>query len=170
MIKMFSEGYDKDYKGLENTMGANNWFLNVVIQSLWHIASFRKNFKCLDAHKHKKGKKRGRQSKMESGLNERPSTVPTVPTAGYPSMRNSGSSAYPSIEPMGGYPSIENNGLGVPTKGKKLAEGAGYPMLHGSGGLGDLPPPIYTPEEFPKQRYTSPSSISYPSLDGSSGT
>ena len=36
--------YDKNFKGLENKGQSNNCFLNVVIQSLWHLASFRMNF------------------------------------------------------------------------------------------------------------------------------
>ena len=32
-------------KGLENRVGENNCFLNVVIQSLWHLRSFREYFK-----------------------------------------------------------------------------------------------------------------------------
>jgi uncharacterized UBP type Zn finger protein len=35
--------YDKAFKGLQNK-GENNCYLNVVIQSLWHLASFRNNF------------------------------------------------------------------------------------------------------------------------------
>ena len=30
--------------GLENPIGANNCFLNVVLQSLWHLADFREKF------------------------------------------------------------------------------------------------------------------------------
>ena len=52
----YSVGYDKENKGLENALGANNWFLNVVIQSLWHLASFRKMFKWQSLHTHKEGK------------------------------------------------------------------------------------------------------------------
>ena len=33
--------YDTTFKGLDNAKGSNNCFLNVVIQSLWHMASFR---------------------------------------------------------------------------------------------------------------------------------
>ena len=51
----YSIGYDKENKGLENYLGANNCFLNVVIQSLWHLASFRKLFKIQSLHKHKEG-------------------------------------------------------------------------------------------------------------------
>ena len=32
-------------RGLQNKIGENNCFLNVVIQSLWHLEEFRKNFK-----------------------------------------------------------------------------------------------------------------------------
>src|SRR3990167_4966313 len=31
-------------KGLQNRAGENNCFLNVVIQSLWHVDSFRRRF------------------------------------------------------------------------------------------------------------------------------
>src|SRR3989338_8728197 len=31
-------------KGLANPAGSNNCFLNVVIQSLWHLVSFRERF------------------------------------------------------------------------------------------------------------------------------
>ena len=36
--------YDTTFKGLQNNQGRNNCFLNVVIQSLWHLASFRSEF------------------------------------------------------------------------------------------------------------------------------
>ena len=40
-------------KGLENKFGQNNCFLNVVIQALWQIASFRNKFNSWDKHTHK---------------------------------------------------------------------------------------------------------------------
>ena len=51
--------YDKSFIGLENK-GKNNCFLKVVIQSLWHLASFRENFVASKPHKHtfKETKKR----------------------------------------------------------------------------------------------------------------
>lgn len=36
--------YDRTFHGLNNPQNKNNCFLNVVIQSLWHLASFRENF------------------------------------------------------------------------------------------------------------------------------
>lgn len=39
-------------KGLENSAGQNNCFLNVVIQGLWHIDAFRNNFAQLEQHRH----------------------------------------------------------------------------------------------------------------------
>ena len=39
-------------KGLDNRFGENNCFLNVVIQSLWHLDSFRTKFIDWDSHKH----------------------------------------------------------------------------------------------------------------------
>ena len=39
-------------KGLENLFGQNNCFLNVVIQSLWHLKSFRDKFRTWDTHSH----------------------------------------------------------------------------------------------------------------------
>ncbi len=41
-------------KGLENRFGENNCFLNVVIQSLWHLKEFRRNFKHQEKHNHPK--------------------------------------------------------------------------------------------------------------------
>lgn len=38
-------------KGLVNNRGENNCFLNVVIQSLWHLESFRSRFFGWDMHK-----------------------------------------------------------------------------------------------------------------------
>lgn len=46
------EKYDTRFKGLYNSAGVNNCFLNVVIQSLWHLASFRINFTSFKAHRH----------------------------------------------------------------------------------------------------------------------
>ena len=43
--------YDLTFAGLENR-GANNCFLNVCIQSMWHLASFRNNFLTCMHHKH----------------------------------------------------------------------------------------------------------------------
>eukprot|EP01120_Amphizonella_sp_Union-15-10_P016997 TRINITY_DN9292_c0_g1_i3.p1 TRINITY_DN9292_c0_g1~~TRINITY_DN9292_c0_g1_i3.p1 ORF type:complete len:270 (-),score=30.20 TRINITY_DN9292_c0_g1_i3:21-830(-) len=39
-------------KGLANAPGENNCFLNVVIQSLWHIRSFSKQFLACEQHVH----------------------------------------------------------------------------------------------------------------------
>eukprot|EP01116_Phalansterium_solitarium_P004321 TRINITY_DN15304_c0_g1_i1.p1 TRINITY_DN15304_c0_g1~~TRINITY_DN15304_c0_g1_i1.p1 ORF type:complete len:367 (-),score=73.39 TRINITY_DN15304_c0_g1_i1:227-1327(-) len=39
-------------KGLENPIGQNNCFLNVVIQGLWHLVAFRKNFEACSYHSH----------------------------------------------------------------------------------------------------------------------
>ena len=36
--------YDEGFKGLENPKGKNHCFLNVCIQALWHLASFRQSF------------------------------------------------------------------------------------------------------------------------------
>ena len=38
-------------KGLVNNRGENNCFLNVVIQSLWHLESFRSTFFDWNIHK-----------------------------------------------------------------------------------------------------------------------
>ena len=45
------ESYDVAFKGMQNR-GENNCFLNVCIQSLWHLASFRNNFLCQAPHNH----------------------------------------------------------------------------------------------------------------------
>ena len=45
------QSYDVAFKGMGNR-GENNCFLNVVIQSLWHLASFRNNFLSCQHHKH----------------------------------------------------------------------------------------------------------------------
>jgi hypothetical protein len=43
----------RDEKGLENQIGDNNCFLNVVIQALWHLDSFRIKFTTMKRdHKH----------------------------------------------------------------------------------------------------------------------
>ena len=44
--------YDTTFKGLRNEVGKNNCFLNVVIQSLWHLASFRLSFLECQVHQH----------------------------------------------------------------------------------------------------------------------
>ena len=44
--------YDTSYHGLENKLGKNNCYLNVVIQSLWHLISFRINFMSFHNHRH----------------------------------------------------------------------------------------------------------------------
>jgi len=44
----------KDEKGLENKPGQNNCFLNVVIQSLWHIEELRSLINQIDKHNHNK--------------------------------------------------------------------------------------------------------------------
>lgn len=36
--------------GLENSTGSNNCFLNVVMQSFWHIPSFRSYFQVTSFH------------------------------------------------------------------------------------------------------------------------
>ena len=38
------QGAEGDVKGIENPAGFNNCFINVVIQSLWHLGSFRHRF------------------------------------------------------------------------------------------------------------------------------
>ena len=43
--------YGTKIKGIENSKGSNNCFLNVILQSFWHIASFRENFK-IHSHDH----------------------------------------------------------------------------------------------------------------------
>ena len=45
--------YDTFFRGLQN-MGENNCFLNVVIQTLWHLGSFRSQFLLANVcHRHK---------------------------------------------------------------------------------------------------------------------
>jgi hypothetical protein len=44
----------KEEKGLENKPGQNNCFLNVVIQSLWHIEDLRSLINQVDRHNHNK--------------------------------------------------------------------------------------------------------------------
>lgn len=44
--------YDSKFRGLENKHGRNNCYLNVVIQSLWHLISFRINFLSHKNHRH----------------------------------------------------------------------------------------------------------------------
>ena len=39
-------------KGLANGFGQNNCFLNVVIQSLWHLSPFREKFSSWETHTH----------------------------------------------------------------------------------------------------------------------
>lgn len=39
-------------KGLFNNFGENNCFLNVIIQTLWHLDSFRIPFLKLEEHRH----------------------------------------------------------------------------------------------------------------------
>lgn len=39
-------------KGLDNNFGQNNCFLNVVIQSLWHLESFCSKFRLWENHTH----------------------------------------------------------------------------------------------------------------------
>ena len=53
IIKMESTtNYDTNFRGLENKHGKNNCYLNVVIQSLWHLLSFRINFISHKNHRH----------------------------------------------------------------------------------------------------------------------
>eukprot|EP01122_Echinamoeba_exundans_P005562 TRINITY_DN15714_c0_g1_i1.p1 TRINITY_DN15714_c0_g1~~TRINITY_DN15714_c0_g1_i1.p1 ORF type:complete len:600 (+),score=94.08 TRINITY_DN15714_c0_g1_i1:40-1800(+) len=47
------ETKEKGVHGLDNMMGENNCFLNVVIQSLWHLKSFSSVFVELTTHTHK---------------------------------------------------------------------------------------------------------------------
>ena len=49
-MAMFRE--DTINKGLSNDTGENNCFLNVVIQSLWHLNDFRSKFKEQATHEH----------------------------------------------------------------------------------------------------------------------
>ena len=44
--------YDTKFRGLKNSLGKNNCYLNVVIQSLWHLISFRINFLSHMGHQH----------------------------------------------------------------------------------------------------------------------
>lgn len=44
--------YDTKFRGLENKLGKNNCYLNVVIQALWHLVSFRINFLSHKNHRH----------------------------------------------------------------------------------------------------------------------
>ena len=45
--------YDKGFVGLANKNGDNHCFLNVIVQSFWHLASFRRNFmNCVQNHRH----------------------------------------------------------------------------------------------------------------------
>ena len=39
-----NQKYDVSFYGLNNPQNQNHCFLNVVIQSFWHLASFRENF------------------------------------------------------------------------------------------------------------------------------
>ena len=41
---MYKQKYDVSFYGLNNPVNENHCFLNVIIQSLWHLASFRENF------------------------------------------------------------------------------------------------------------------------------
>jgi hypothetical protein len=156
-------GYDKTYKGLENSMGANNCFLNVVIQSLWHLASFRTSFKDLTLHKHKKRKKVTRDAPGEVI----PADASNPPMNGYPS---SGPSPYPSIDPMPSYPALggENSSMTVPTAKHKHSSGsAGYPSASAYPNPGSMgAPPTYNS----KPAYTNVENIAYPSFGDGSGT
>lgn len=49
---MESLSYDTNFRGLENRLGVNNCYMNVVIQSLWHLFSFRVNFLSYKSHRH----------------------------------------------------------------------------------------------------------------------
>jgi hypothetical protein len=40
-------------KGLENKEGQNNCFLNVAIQSLWHLLPFTSRFADCERHQHR---------------------------------------------------------------------------------------------------------------------
>ena len=50
------EEESKEVKGMENPTGYNNCFINVVIQSLWHLGSFRHRFLEDEAHEHRNEK------------------------------------------------------------------------------------------------------------------
>lgn len=39
------ERFLTQHKGILNSLGANNCFLNVIIQSFWHLYSFRTSMK-----------------------------------------------------------------------------------------------------------------------------
>lgn len=43
-LPIMEEEECKEVKGMENPSGFNNCFINVVIQSLWHLGSFRHRF------------------------------------------------------------------------------------------------------------------------------
>ena len=50
-IKLGKMEYATHLKGLENETGSNNCFLNVIIQSFWHLTSFRTSFQ-LNSYDH----------------------------------------------------------------------------------------------------------------------
>ena len=52
MVSAPKNTYDTTFKGLSNNQGNNNCFLNVVIQSLWHLGSFRSHFLATRLHFH----------------------------------------------------------------------------------------------------------------------
>lgn len=158
--------YDKAYKGLDNSMGANNCFLNVVIQSLWHLASFRTLFKDLTLHKHKKRKKITKDCPGESIPVD--SAYPSM--GGYPSIENNGTTSYPSIDPLPGYPSFDGgiSSMTVPTAKPSNSSGLmGYPSVNGYPDPGAMSVPSGS---ISKPAYTKLDSAAYPSLDGVSAT
>lgn len=160
MFKANSVGYDKDYKGLDNSMGANNCFLNVVIQSLWHLASFRKNFQKFKMHKHKKGKTKKRASQMGPPASEQ------EPYQIYPDPSSTGASAYPSLDPIPGYPSMGGADLSAPVSHHVPTKGStGYPTLGSTPGM--YPDPAAPDNNYGvNSAYVDPSQTAYPSLDG----
>lgn len=171
---MFKGSYDKAYKGLDNSMGANNWFLNVIIQSLWHLGSFRRVFKEQQLHKHKKGKMRPKPKAIsqDDGM----STVASSSGGGYPDLPSGNDSGgYPSLAPMpdlpglgagGGYPSVPTAAPTGSTSGPAYPSPGGYPSL----GPDPLAGPPMGSAPSKANTYTDISSHAYPSLDGVSGT
>lgn len=55
-LPIMEEEESKEVKGMENPTGYNNCFINVVIQSLWHLGSFRHRFLEDEAHEHRNEK------------------------------------------------------------------------------------------------------------------
>jgi len=156
---MFKGSYDKAYKGLDNSMGANNCFLNVVIQSLWHLGSFRRIFKDQQLHKHKKGKMVPK--KQDTNF----SSMPTMPlpdtSGGYPETKESGSTGYPVLDGMPAYPSLGSDiPSTVPTSTSKPPGEIGYPSVSGYPNISSTPAPTSfssTPSYPAASSYPNPS-------------